>query len=196
MLITDFWNAYNAVTSAAKQRCLPHLLRDLKRTEKMKSPGDDWPEFRKRLKRLMRDSLRLGRRRMEMTPKELASKRARLDARLSKLIDEPWRNRECRRLVKRLRRHAGELFTFLDYEGVPADNKHAERQIRPAALMRKTSYANSSDAGAETQAILMSVFRTLKLRDMNPNDANVRALRHYLEKGELPPMRSIVTAGD
>lgn len=193
VLITDFWNAYNAVTSAAKQRCLPHLLRDLKRTEKMKSPGDDWPEFRKRLKRLMRDSLRLGRRRTEIPPEDFSSKRARLDARLSKLIEEPWHDRECRRLVKRMRRHAGELFTFLDYDGVPADNNHAERQIRPAVLMRKTSYANGSEAGAETQAILMSVFRTLKLRGMNPTDAIVKALRFWLTTGDLPTLKSIST---
>ncbi|MFM1802924.1 MAG: hypothetical protein RJA81_2276, partial [Planctomycetota bacterium] len=38
VLITDFWNAYNAVTSVAKQRCLPHLLRDLKRIKNMKPP--------------------------------------------------------------------------------------------------------------------------------------------------------------
>ena len=111
------------------------------------------------------------------------------------MIDEPWRDRECRRLVKRLRRHAGELFTFLDYDGVPADNNHAERQIRPAVLMRKTSYANGSDTGAETQAILMSVFRTLKLRGINPTDAIVKALRQYLDTSELPTLRSIATAG-
>lgn len=195
VLITDFWNSYNAVASSAKQRCLPHLLRDLKRTEKKKSPGADWPEFRKRLKRLIRDSLRLGRRRGEMPLEEFAARRARLDVRLAAVVAHSWIDRECNRLVKRLRRHQNELFTFLDYEGVPADNNHAERQIRPAVLMRKTSYANGSDAGAETQAILMSVFRTLKLRGVNPTDAVVGALRRFLESGELPTLRAVSTAG-
>ena len=31
LLVTDFWGAYNAVVCAHKQKCLPHLLRDLKR---------------------------------------------------------------------------------------------------------------------------------------------------------------------
>lgn len=191
VLITDFWNAYNSVIASAKQRCLPHLLRDLKRTEKMKSPGDDWPEFRKSLKRLMRDSLRLSRRRGELSPEKFTSRRARLDSRLTSLIEAAWRDRECRRLVKRLKRHQGELFTFLDHAGVPADNNHAERQIRPAVLMRKNSYANGSEAGAETQSIMMSIFMTLKLRGINPTDAVVKALRELLVTGQLPTLKSI-----
>ena len=46
--------------------------------------------------------------------------------------------------------------TFLDHPGVPPDNNHAERQIRPAVIVRKNSYANDSEEGAETQAVLMS----------------------------------------
>jgi transposase len=70
--------------------------------------------------------------------------------------------RHSRRLVKRLRRHRSELFTFLDHPEVPYDNNHAKRMVRPAVLVRKDSYAHGSDEGAETQAVLMSVFRTLK----------------------------------
>src|SRR5947208_3266419 len=47
---------------------------------------------------------------------------------------------------------------------VPSGNNHGERQIRPAVIARKHSYANGSEDGAETQALLMSVFRTLKHR--------------------------------
>ncbi len=49
----------------------------------------------------------------------------------------------------------------LDHDEVPFDNNHGEGQIRPAVIARKNSYANGSEDGAETQAILMSVFRTL-----------------------------------
>jgi transposase len=45
-------------------------------------------------------------------------------------------------LVKRLRRHEAELFTFLDHPDVPSDNKHAEQQIRPAVIVGKNSRAN------------------------------------------------------
>ena len=88
--------------------------------------------------------------------------------------------------MKRLRRHASELFTFLDHADVPFDNNHAERQIRPAVVARKNSYANGSEDGAETQAVLMSVFRTLKQRGHNPVSSVTNAIRIHLRTGVLP----------
>ncbi len=108
--------------------------------------------------------------------------------RLRELLEQPWEQRHARRLVKRLRRHQSELFTFLDHPEVPSDNNHGERQIRPAVIARKNSYANGSEDGAETQAILMSVFRTLKQRGHNPVSAVTQAVRAYLQTGQLPPL--------
>ena len=51
----------------------------------------------------------------------------------------------------------------------------------PAVIARKNSYANGSDDGAETQAILMSVFRTLRQRGHNPVSAVSEAVRAYLQ---------------
>lgn len=188
VLVTDFWGAYNAVVCAKKQKCLPHLLRDLKRTQHYHKPGDDWPAFSRQLKRLIRDSIRLSKRRKEQSPTAFSSRRRRLDARLQELLGQPWEQRHARRLAKRLRRHASELFTFLDHPEVPFDNNHGERQIRPAVIARKNSYANGSEDGAETQAILMSVFRTLKQRGHNPVSAVTEAVRTYLRTGQLPPL--------
>ena len=193
VLVTDFWAAYNAVVCTHKQKCLPHLLRDLKRTQHYHKPGGDWPAFSKPLKRLIRDSLRLSKRRQEVSSEAFASRRHRLDRRLHDLLAEPWENRHARRLVKRLRRHASELFTFLDHPGVPSDNNHGERQIRPAVIARKNSYANGSEDGAETQAVLMSVFRTLKQRGHNPVSAVLEAVRSYLQTGQLPPLPAKAT---
>jgi transposase len=188
VLVTDFWAAYNAVACARKQKCLPHLLRDLKRTQHYHKPGGDWPAFSKQLKRLIRDSLRLSKRRRELSAERFASRRRRLERRLRALLAQPWEDRHARRLVKRLRRHASEVFTFLDHPEVPSDNNHGERQIRPAVIARKNSYANGSAEGAETQAVLMSVFRTLKQRGHNPVSAVVDAVWVHLQTGKLPPL--------
>jgi transposase len=193
VLVSDFWGAYNAVVCARKQKCLPHLLRELKRTQHYHNPGGDWPAFHKQLKRLIRDAIRLGKRRRELTPEQFSSRTERLKKRLGTLMDQPWENQHARRLVKRLRRHADELFTFLEHPEVPADNNHAERQIRPAVIARKNSYANGSEDGAETQAILMSVFRTLKQRGHNPVSAVIDAVREYLKTGKLPPLPQRIT---
>ena len=188
VVVTDFWSAYNAIVCARKQKCLPHLLRDLKRTQHYHKPGGDWPAFSKQLKRLIRDSLRLNKRRTEVSAAVFASRRNHLKRRLRDQLAKPWENRHARRLVKRLRRHASELFTFLDHPEVPSDNNHGERQIRPAGIARKNSYANGSEDRAETQAVLMSVFRTLKQRGHNPVSAVLEAVRGYLQTGQLPPL--------
>jgi transposase-like protein len=194
VLVSDFWAAYNAVVCADKQKCLPHLLRDLKRTQHYHRPGGDWPAFAKKLKRLIRDALRLARRRHGLPAERFDRLRQRLQGRLDGLLAQPWEQKHARRLVKRLRRHRGELLTFLERAGVPADNNHAERMIRPAVIVRKNSYANASEAGAQTQAVLMSVFRTLKQRGHNPVAVVHESLRTYLKTGQLTPLPANVTA--
>ena len=71
---------------------------------------------------------------------------------------------------------------------VPFENNFAERQIRPAVILRKNSQSNRSDRGVATQAILMSVYRTLRLRGLNPTKTIADALRTYLATGKLPPV--------
>jgi hypothetical protein len=136
-LITDFWGAYNAVECAARQKCLVHLLRELEYTEKYKSASKHWPKFAKKLRRLIGDAIRLWRRKGELSPETYASRRHRLDLRLAEMIETTWKDTNAQRLVKRLRRHRNDWFTFLDQEEVPFDNNHAERSIRPAVILRK-----------------------------------------------------------
>jgi len=195
-LITDFWGAYNAVSCAARQTCLVHLLRELEQTEKYKSPGDQWPPFAKKLRRLVGDAIRLWRRQAELSAETYVSRRACLDRRLAELVDGPWEDPHARRLVKRLRRHKGDLFTFLDQAGVPFDNNHAERSIRPAVILRKNSYGNRSQRGADCQAVLMSVFRTLKQRGHDPIQTVVEAIEHYLVHKQLPQLPPPKPASD
>jgi len=68
------------------------------------------------------------------------------------------------------------------------DNDTAERAIRPAVNIRKNSYCNHSDRGALTQSVLMTVFRTLKLRGYQPLGAILNALAEYSRNGSIPPI--------
>jgi transposase len=193
ILVTDFWGAYNAIGCMAKQKCIPHLLRELLRVDKYEKHGKVWQRFGKKLRRLLRDAMRLSRH-SERTAPDYASKRERIGVRLQELLDRPWKDKNARRLVKRLRRHQDELFTFLDHPEVPYDNNTAERAIRPAVIIRKNSYCNRSEAGANMQAVLMSVFRTLKQRGHNPLQTLVKALSTYLITGQMPPLPDKVAA--
>jgi len=193
-LVTDFWAAYNAVACALRQTCMAHLLRELEHTEKYKSPGKHWPAFAKKLRRLLGDAIRLWRRQEDLPEATYASRRARLATRLQELIDTPWKDAQAKRLIKRLRRHQNDLFTFLDHPDVPFDNNAAERAIRPAVIIRKNSYGNRSQRGADCQAVLMSIFRTLKQRGHDPIRTIVRALSAYLTTGQLPSLPAAQTA--
>lgn len=186
-LVSDFWGAYNFVQCGARQTCLAHLLRDLKFVEQYKRPGEHWQPFVKKLRRLLGDAIRLHKQGNRDDP-AFASRRQRLHDRLAELIDAPQIDAQARRLIKRLRRHQGDLFTFLDRTDVPFDNNHAERAIRPAVIIRKNSYANRSDRGADAQAVLMSIYRTLKQRTHDPIAIIRNALATYLTTGQLPPL--------
>ena len=185
VFVSDFWYAYN-VLSCAKQKCLVHLLRDLERVWKSKDSSGDWPRFCKKLKRLIRDAIRLRKRMDELDKTTYHRLRKRIEKRLELIIEHEWSNKEARRLIKRLKRHQDEMFTFLSNPDVPFDNNFGERSIRGAVIMRKNSYNNRSDRGAKTQSILMSVFFTLKQRGLNPVDTVKKALRTYIQTGKLP----------
>jgi transposase len=195
-LVSDFWGAYNAVACALRQTCLVHLLRDLKQVAQYKSPSVHWGAFAKKLRRLLGEAIRLWRKHDELPPETYASRRHRLSLRLQALSEQPWEDSQARRLLKRLRRHQDHLFTFLDQPHVPFDNNHAERALRPAVIIRKNSYGNRSDQGAEAQAVLMSIFRTLKQRGHDPIRTITQALATYLKTGQLPTLPAKTASDD
>ena len=189
VLVTDFWGPYEQVACAGMQKCLAHLLREFKRIEKYKDTSEDWPQFRKKLQRIVMDAIRLWRDKRESLDAEVYTRRCeQIEVRLDALLSQEYKNPQAQRLVKRLHKYWLAIFTFLYRTDVPFDNNHAERSIRPAVIMRKNSYGNRSTDGAETQSILMSVFRTLKQRNLSPTDTLCEALRQYCLTGTLPPL--------
>ena len=71
-------------------------------------------------------------------------------------------------LAKRIDSFLGELFPFVDCEGVPPDNNAAERAVRPAVIARKVSGGTRSTRGSNTRMILMSLFGTWNLNGLDP----------------------------
>lgn len=185
VLVTDFWAAYGAF-STERQCCLAHLLRELEKVD-LTNTRSQWKAFAKMLRRLVRDGIRL-RKREDFSPQKYASRIRRIDARLVALSHAEYSDADAARLAKRLWKHTDELFTFLEVPAVPYDNNLAERMIRPAVILRKNCQSNRSEKGAAVQAVLMSVYRTLKLRGHDPLETIDAALRAYLSTGQLPPL--------
>ena len=185
-LVTDFWAAYDAVIADDRQVCLPHLFRELAKVDE-RNATPEWLAFSKKLKRLLRDGIRL-RKRADFTPDKYRSRIDLIDRRLAALATATYDDPDASRLAKRLGRFQDYYFTFLERPEVPADNNHAERQIRPAVIQRKNILCNRSADGAEVQGVLMSIFRTLKLRGHDPTRTIAAALREFVRTGKLPPL--------
>jgi hypothetical protein len=175
VLLTDFWGAYNAIESWAKQRCVFHLYTALKKVD-IRCPNDPlWRDFRLRLKRIFQDAVRLLGDIEKLDQSAIDRRRQRIEARLDRLLAEPCSHKDARRLQKRLRRHRDELFTFLDYAPLLSPyNNHAEQQMRGPVISRRVSQGNRSKRGARAQAILMTIFRSMELQQRNPIDEALR----------------------
>lgn len=187
ILVTDFWAAYEIV-GRTKQKCWPHLLRDVQEVDDGQQNGGDWAEFAKKLRRIYGDAIRLAAARATMPDDEYQSKLARLHVRMVDVAVAAWTNPHAQRLADRLHKYGEQLLTFVEFEGVPADNNRAEREVRPAVMMRKNSYGNQSERGALTRAVLMTVLRTLKKRGLDVLDTITAALRTLATTGQLPPL--------
>jgi transposase len=192
ILLHDFWSAYESIDVADRQYCLVHLLRELEKVdEHNSSPG--WCAFAKTLRRLIRDGIRL-RKRPDFAPAKYRGRITRIGRRMDALVAGEPQDADARRLLKRLRRTADHVFTFLDQPSIPFENNFAERMIRPAVILRKNSQSNRSERGATTQAVLMSVYRTLKLRGHDPLQTLENALRTYVQTGQLPSLPGTIAA--
>jgi transposase len=161
-------------------------LRELEEVDE-RNEGAVWRSFARRLRALLGAGISL-RKHPNFKPGKWQDHVDRLNSRLAKLTSQAYADADAQRLAKRLRKHAEFIFTFLDYADVPFENNFAERQIRPAVIIRKNSLSNRSDRGAKTQSVLMSINRTLKLRGLDPIQTIADALRIYVAAGKLPPL--------
>ena len=81
VLITDFWAPYQSVCAEDRQYCLVHLLRELEKVD-LRNDSDEWRAFAKKLRRLLRDGIRL-RKRPDFVPGKFQSRVDRLNVRLA-----------------------------------------------------------------------------------------------------------------
>jgi transposase len=168
ILITDFLSAYNKIETKAKQRCLVHLRRELKRVWEALTDDPQVQTFCARVSTLIDQAESLAENRVKLSRTCFHRRRLHLE---QSLQDMNWidpSHRILQRFVKRFCRHRGELFTFVDYPGIPSDNNAAERQIRPNFLLRKLTFGNRSEKGIHNHNVLMSILQTAHLSHVEP----------------------------
>ncbi len=159
-LCRDGWAPYRKFTAAAHQTCAAHLLR---RAREMRE--SNLPEHRdipNTLSAILHDALaaRALRDAGVLDGDSLDKAIAALEDRVNKLLGSEPGCDANRRLLKHIGKERTALFTFLRQPGVEATNWRAENAIRPAVVNRKVCGGNRSMYSAETQHILMTMFRT------------------------------------
>jgi len=190
VLISDFLSAYNKIHTKAKQRCLVHLLRDLKKVAEYWHSDKEVLRYCNRLKKILEDAISLCKEYKDKEWDELYyTRRARLNDAL-KDFDFPNPNKRIlKRFAKRLKRHKGELLTFLYEKSIDYHNNHAEQQIRPDVIFRKITFGNRSVKGAQNHSVLMTMLQTAKLNNMDP----IKTLEDILLAGKKNPFAKILS---
>ena len=159
VLITDCFLAYDPLTYE-KSKCVGHLLRRCNTL--VESGNASAIRFSEQAARLLRSAIKLKERQPTLNEHGYAVACGRLEAAFDRLLARHYRQAETVRFVKLLRKQRPYLFTFLYVEAVAPTNNAAERELRPAVIIRKTNGCNRSSTGATVHAVLSSVIRTAR----------------------------------
>jgi len=143
-----------------KQKCIGHLLRDLKDMNETKTGRA--LHFARQATALLQEALALKRQKPNLPPRTFSQQARQLEVRLDALIAPTRRlsDPENARFAKRLRKHRPHLLRFLYVDDLEATNNRAERMLRPAVITRKTNGCNRTKDGAAAHSILSSVLVT------------------------------------
>lgn len=191
ILASDCFLAYDEKRLSAwlKQKCLSHLLKDLKEMKESKSGRA--LQFARQMTIVLQEALALKRLKSSLDPFTFFQHARDLEARLDALIAPQRRLSDCdnARFAKRLRKHRPHLLRFLYVNELDATNNLAERMLRPAVITRKTNGCNRSKPGAATHAILSSVLVTCRQHSIPILDYLVELQRFG---GNPPPLVSAI----
>lgn len=169
ILIADFYAAYNFI--ARTQRCLVHLQRDI-HDELQISPDDNaLCQLKDGIKSIIKEGLEIK----ALPPSiQRTNKRKQVDDTLKELTLLESDNHKTKTLIKRITKYNEHLVRFIDNPAVEFHNNRAERAIRPAVIVRKTTFGNRTQMGAYNFALLASVIETCR--------ENKKSVTHFLRE--------------
>ncbi|HXE54842.1 MAG TPA: IS66 family transposase, partial [Tepidisphaeraceae bacterium] len=164
-LISDFYGVYDQF-GGPQQKCLTHLLRELRDTI-AKRPELASHEFFRRCRQLIQQMLKLKKQREALGESNYTHRVELIEKRLEGLARMDWADPDAERLGKRLYKYRAKLTWFLHDSRVDGTNNAAERALRPAVVMRKITGGSRSASGAKAWSILASVVRTAEQQGKN-----------------------------
>jgi len=175
-LVHDGWSPYDVFTEARHQQCLRHLQHRCQRMLETAVGGA--VHFPRAVLELVDLALAVRRdyRAGLLTADQMACEGLALACWLEELAQGQFTYGPNQRLAKHLNRHPMDWFWFLIDPEIDATNYRAEQAVRPAVVNRKVWGGNRTWAGARTQSVLTSVFRTCTQLGRNGLDYLVQTL--------------------
>jgi transposase len=161
VLVVDRYSGYNKVPLNI-QYCYAHLLRDVEELAKGSPDNEEVMRFTGTLIPLLAHAMHLAS--QDISDEEYYRAAKELQKKIMAVSRSPAHHLGIRAVQDIVTGHEDRLFHWVLDRRVPADNNRAERDLRPTVIARKVSFGSSSDAGAETRSILMSVLHTLNKR--------------------------------
>lgn len=156
VIVVDGYNAYNEFP--LKQRCWAHLIREFKNYAK---DNNEIEVQYKRLKALYEILKALN----NKPPDEKEIRKAKWV--LNDIVTCLKAIKGAKNLVTLVNNGEDDWFTALYHEGVPLHNNHAERELRPIVLLRKSIGCYRNEKGKRWIDIVVSVLHTWKLQGLN-----------------------------
>ena len=186
VLVCDRGKSYDAreLEAVTQQKCLSHLI--LNAAEAAKEKTGRARQFGQRLKDQFQCALSLWADRKSLQPEDYRKQAKALDEELTiHLKDRTLRDPDNQRLLNGVgtQHDRGNVLRFLCEEGVEPTNNRAERDLRPAVIVRKVSHCSKNERGARAFEAFTSLLQTL--RKVNP-PATVTLLTRLISRQPAP----------
>lgn len=162
ILVVDRHSLYRSLVEKAGfilQLCWSHILEDTRSLAR--DFGREGRYVQRKLKLIFADAVSLNHQGTEEQVQKLKK-------RVEQLLGRHYQHKTIWKFVKNLvKRDLDNLFIFVTRPDVDPTNNISERELRELVLIRKISNGSRSEQGAATTATLLSIIKTLRLRDKN-----------------------------
>jgi transposase len=191
-LVTDRWSAYTWVDATRRQLCWSHLIRDFQGFVDRGGRGgeigetllDQVDKMFTWWHRVRDGTLDRAAFQAEMKP---------VQAKIIELLHEAEELDEVNEkktlgMAKKILGIEDALFTFVKVEGIEPTNNFGERQVRPGAMWRRTSFGTQSEAGSRFVERMLTTVATLRQQKRSVLEFLTDAYAAHLERRPGPSL--------
>ncbi|MBX3276360.1 MAG: IS66 family transposase [Sandaracinaceae bacterium] len=186
VLVTDGAKAYDKLgKTLTRALCLLHLRRNVRALEANQTGGAVCVP--RALDRWLTRAIDLVSRRATLEPDAFALESSELQRSFDDVFARCQPTNEANAsMIERIVKWQDAILRCLRDDRVPATNNHAERQVRPAVVLRKRGGCNRSQRGAQTFEILTSLLVSARQRGVDFIDWFVQLMRQPDPRAAAP----------